>query len=207
MTDFESRFYPGEAILGLVRLYERDQNTAWLDAAEKAADYIIQVRDKDAITPDHWFMYALNDLHRFRGKQDYLRHSLKMADEICKIQIRNHPEKPEWDGGYIVENPPPKATQAACYSEGLSASYKLIRDFGSQTEKEELGKIKQTISRGIDFQLQMQVKNTKRFNKKWLGGIQKSPEHEGIRIDYTQHNISSFILFYNILTRDQERNK
>jgi hypothetical protein len=198
-TDFVSGYYPGEAILALVRLYRIDKDEKWLTAAQKAADYIIHVRDKNKIIHDHWFMYALNDLYRFCKKRDYIDHSLKMAREICSAQIRNHPARPEWNGGYLVNAPPPRTTPAACRSEGLGATYNLVRDFGDPADRQALDPIKQAICAGIDFQLQMQVKGEIKISKKWLGGFMESPVNAKIRIDYTQHNISSIILFYRIL--------
>lgn len=203
-TDFLSEYYPGEAILALVRLYRIDKDEKWLSAAQKAADYIIHVRDRNKIIHDHWFMYALNDLYRFCKKRDYIDHSLKMAKEICKAQIRNHPIRTEWNGGYIVNGPPPRTTPAACRSEGLSATYNLVRDCGDPSDRRLLDGIKQTIHAGIDFQLQMQVKGEIKISKKWLGGFMESPVNGTIRIDYTQHNISSLILFYNILKHDSD---
>lgn len=202
VSDFVSGYYPGEAILGLARLYRIDPNDQWLHAAQKAADYIIHVRDRDKIIPDHWFMYALNDLYRIRGKRAYLDHSLKMAKKICSTQIHNHPVRPEWNGGYIVTAPPPRSTPAACRSEGLCATCQLVRDHGNPSDRQALDTIKQAIHAGIDFQLQMQVKGDITFSKKWLGGFTESPVNNSIRIDYTQHNISSLILFYQILKQE-----
>jgi hypothetical protein len=51
-TDFVSGYYPGEAILALVRLYRIDKDEKWLTAAQKAADYIIHVRDRNKIIHD-----------------------------------------------------------------------------------------------------------------------------------------------------------
>ena len=203
-ADFISKFYPGECILSLVRLYQIDKNETWLDIAEKAALYLIDVKDKsetvDSILPDHWLLYGLNELYRERPNEKYLQHSLLMAKAIVKIQILENEEHPEYIGGYIVLNPPPKSTQAACYSEGLGAAYKLLRDFGSSYM---LTDIKDAIDRGIRFQLQMQIKpDNTTISKEWIGGVQKSPTMRGIRIDYTQHNISSFIQYYDILKNE-----
>ena len=41
----EPIYYPGEAALGLMRLYAIDPQPAYLDAARRAADWVIQVRD------------------------------------------------------------------------------------------------------------------------------------------------------------------
>jgi hypothetical protein len=127
-----------------------------------------------------------------------------MAREICSAQIRNHPARPEWNGGYFVNAPPPRTTPAACRSEGLGATYNLVRDFGDPADRQALVPIKQAIHAGIDFQLQMQVKGKVKISKKWLGGFMESPVNGTIRIDYTQHNISSLILFYNILKQDSD---
>ncbi|WP_096190297.1 glycoside hydrolase family protein [Evansella halocellulosilytica] len=204
VVDFTSRFYPGEAILSLVRLYQIDKNEEWLDVAEKAANYLINIRDKnetlDTITPDHWLLYALNDLHRERPKQVYIKHSLLMSNAIFNKQITDEKDNLDWNGGYGT-NPPPKSTQAACYSEGLGAAYNLANDHGYKKEADE---IKKVIDRGIRFQLQLQLRleSTMHYVNKNLciGAIQKSPTHLDIRNDYTQHNISSFIAFYKILT-------
>jgi hypothetical protein len=202
VSNFVSGYYPGEAILGLARLYRIDPDDRWLSAARKAAEYIIHVRDRDKPIPDHWFMYGLNDLYRLGQSRDYLDHSLKMAHDICRDQIHNHPVRPEWNGGYIVNRPPPRSTPAACRSEGLCATFKLIRDYGDPQDRQALAPIRRAIQAGIDFQLNMQVKGDIKFSKKWLGGFMESPVNPSIRIDYTQHNISSLILFYHILTHE-----
>ncbi len=60
---FVSQYYPGEALLALVRLYVLDPDPSWLDTAEKSAQYLINVRDRGrqttALIHDHWLLYAL----------------------------------------------------------------------------------------------------------------------------------------------------
>ncbi|MDZ7664879.1 MAG: glycoside hydrolase family 127 protein [Desulfotignum sp.] len=164
VTDFVSGYYPGEAILGLARLYRIDPNEQWLHAAQKAADYIIHVRDRDKIIPDHWFMYALNDLYKIREKRAYLDHSLKMAKKSAApkstiiLSGRN--------GRRVYRDCPAAAVHpAACRSEGLCATCQLVRDHGNPSDRQALDTIKQAIHAGIDFQLQTQVKGDITFSK------------------------------------------
>jgi len=204
--DFVSHYYPGEAILALVRLYQIDKNDEWLDVAEKAANFLINIRDKnatiDTIAHDHWLLYGLNELYRERQKDFYLEHSFFIAKAMMKTQISEESAKRrELIGGYVPKSgKEPKSTPVACRSEGLGAAYRLARDYGHD---ELANKMSFAIQQGIKFQLQMQLRpeNIMYYkNKKLcLGAIQGGLKSYSLRIDFTQHNISSFISYYNIL--------
>lgn len=205
VSDFISHYYPGETILALVRLYQVDRNEEWLDVAEMAAKYLIQERDKtatiDTIAHDHWLLYALNDLYRERNNDIYLKHSFLIAEAIMKTQIKKGEAREELVGGYTPKSGnEPKSTPVACRSEGLSATYKLARDYG---HPDMMNKIKEAIHQGIQFQLQMQLRpeSSMYYSNKnlCLGAVQSGLKGYDLRNDYTQHNISSFIAYYNIL--------
>src|SRR5699024_4148746 len=92
------------------------------------------------------------------------------------------------------------STPTACRSEGLGAAFRLAHDHNYTEEAE---KYRKAIKEAIKFQLQMHLKpesvmyyNNKKF---CLGGVHASLTNYEIRNDYTQHNISSFISYYNIL--------
>src|SRR5699024_4137134 len=159
--DFVSHYYPGEAILALVRLYQIDKNDEWLDVAEKAANFLINIRDKnatiDTIAHDHWLLYGLNELYRERQKDFYLEHSFFIAKAMMKTQISEESAKRrELIGGYVPKSgKEPKSTPVACRSEGLGAAYRLARDYGHD---ELANKMSFAIQQGIKFQLQMQLR-------------------------------------------------
>jgi hypothetical protein len=55
VTDWDSLYYPGEAALGLVSLYELDRRGEWLAAAGKALAYLAESRARvEEMPPDHW---------------------------------------------------------------------------------------------------------------------------------------------------------
>jgi|GEM_PF-286241 hypothetical protein len=201
IIDIDSQYYPGEALLAMVRIHRLVPRTDWLDTAEKGARFLIRVRDHGvpdtSLTHDHWLLYALNELYRHRPDPLYLAHAFRIAGAILRSQNRN-PEYPDWLGSYYK---PPRSTPTATRSEGLSAAYRLANDYGSKSEAE---KILDAIQLGIAFQLQTQTdpesalyfKNPQRAS----GGFKRSLTNPEIRIDYVQHNISSLLGLYRILS-------
>ncbi|SCX94344.1 glycoside hydrolase family 88 protein [Alkaliphilus peptidifermentans] len=207
--DFISHYYPGEAMLALVRLYQIDGNEIWLDIAEKSAYYLIEIRDKnsneDTIAHDHWLLYALNELYQQRPQASYLNHGLLIANAIVKSQILNDGENNEWNGAYLLPEPRLESTPTACRSEGLCAVYQLLNNLDNTTDVTKIKKaIKKAIDEGIRFQLRTQLRPEKVMfynNKKLcLGAFQRGLYKYDLRIDYTQHNISSLISYYKLLT-------
>lgn len=204
VTDFVSQYYPGEALLAMTRIYALDPHDAWLDVAERGAQYLINVRDyglpPSKLIHDHWLLYALNELYRHRQNSLYLEHALKITHSITQRQNRE-PAYPDWLGSYYH---PPRSTPTATRTEGLCATYLLARDFADQQEAE---KILETIRLAVPFQLQTQfrpesvlyLENPQRS----LGGFHRSLTNFEIRIDYVQHNISSLLNYYRIITDNE----
>lgn len=203
--DFTSGYYPGEAILSLIRLYQIDGNEEWLNCAELAAQYLIEVRDKDAdidtVIHDHWLLYALDELYRQRPQDLYLNHVLLISESIVKSQIIDDKEHPAWNGAYRLPHIRLESTPTACRSEGLGAAYRLFHDHGYDTEA---AKVKTAIEEGIRFQLQTQLRPESVVNYEnknlCLGAFQRGLKKHDLRIDFTQHNISSIIAYYKILS-------
>lgn len=191
---FRSQYYPGEAILALVRLHALDGDQRWLDAADRAANYIVRVRDAgllaEQLPSDHWMLYALNELHRQRPAADYLHHTRRLIGNIVQSQNLT-PTYADWLGSW---HDPPRSTRAATRTEGLLAAWDLLRDFGRPDELEPL---ERTIRHGVAFQLQMQVDSAAAMYlpdpPRALGGFRGSLTDYRIRIDFVQHNLSSLI--------------
>lgn len=199
-SSFVSSYYPGEAIFSLVRLYSIDGDPRWLDVAERGAIYLITVRDgkrPDSKLPhDHWLLYGLNELCRFRPDPLYVDHSRRIADIIMSRQNRNS-RYPDWDGGYYI---PPGSTPTATRTEGLCAAYSLMKEIG---DTDTLTGYIPAIRKGIAFQLATQVteENACYFAdpQRSMGGFRKSLTDNEIRIDYVQHNLSALMGYLRIL--------
>jgi len=146
VTNMRSEYYPGEALLALATLYKSDGKSKWLDAAELGAKYLITIRDgkKDdnELAHDHWLLYALNELYRFRPNKMYFNHAMRLADVIINSQKTNT-ELRDWVGSFYT---PPRSTPTATRMEGLYAAYQLARDYN---KKEMRLRIKEALEKGI----------------------------------------------------------
>lgn len=193
--DFRSEYYDGEAAFGLVRLYMATNDRRWLDAAEKAVHHLITVRDAgksiDELPPDHWLLYALNDLHAARPDALCLEQARRLVERIEKGQHVSPPAPAEWAGGWYD---PPRSTPAACRSEGLAAAWQMFTRAG---EHEFAASIRRTIEAAVAFQLRCQV--TPEMAKDYVnaarvpGGFRGGPTDPEIRIDYVQHNVAALL--------------
>ena len=202
-----SSYYPGEALLALVRLHAIDGDGRWLDVAEKGARYLIEVRDRGkdtrSLTHDHWLLYALNELYRHRKRSLYLDHALRIATAI-ELAQRKEPSSRDWMGSYYK---PPRSTPTACRCEGMAATYRLARRQGARQVAE---KILDNLRRGAGFQLLSQIGPAKALYtldpRRALGGFTRSLTNHEVRIDYVQHNISALVSMYRILV-DEKRDE
>ena len=201
---FTSQYYPGEAVLGLLR---GGREPRWLEAAAKGARWLIEVRDRgiasDRLNHDHWLLYALDDLQRAQPDPIYLVHASRITAAILGSQ-NHHPPYLDWLGSYYR---PPRSTPTATRSEGLTAAYRMQRDFGSAESAKE---ILAAIELGIRFQLQTQFRPESVLYlpnpRRALGGFHRSLTNFEIRNDYVQHNISSLLALRRILLELQAAN-
>lgn len=201
VDSFRSQYYPGEAMLALLRVHAIDGAPHWVDTAANLARYLITVRDSGKatadLTHDHWLLYALNELYRVRKQPMYLRHAARIVEAIVAAQNT---------GGKTVDHlgsyyDPPRSTPTATRSEGLLAAHALISEFG---DEQLAGRIRRAVKRGVGFQLQTQITRERamylRDPRRSLGGFTRSLGRFDVRIDYVQHNISALILLYQLLS-------
>ncbi len=195
--NFISEYYPGEATLAFLRLYELDNDKKWLDAADRAARWLITVRDvgKDADTlpHDHWLLYALNELYTFRPDPLFKDHAIKIAIAIVDFQWNLPPkEHPDWMGGYYT---PPVSTPTATRTEGLVAAYQLAKKANLDASFLEI--LRGAIERGLTFELKTQITPQKSLSfkdsRQARGGFMEDLDEASVRIDYVQHNISALL--------------
>lgn len=200
---FVSEYYPGEAVLAFARLHGLDGDTRWLDAAERGAQYLIKVRDKDlslnALPHDHWLLYALDVLYRARPDPLYLEHALRLAQAIRQTQHRYSPYA-DYLGGYYD---PPRNAPTATRAEGLLAAHRLARDFG---RPEEAKAILDAAAWAVSFVLQTQfAPETVLYlgdPGRALGGFRRELTNYEIRIDYVQHSLSALLALRRAMEDD-----
>ena len=195
---FESIYYPGEAILALVRLYRVDPQDTWLAAARAGADWLINVRDAGKPTPalphDHWLLMGLDELYQLTGDARYATHAARIAEAIVAAQRTDSPH-PDWIGSFYN---PPRSTPTATRAEGLAAATRLARRTGKDATP-----FLEVLQRMAAFQLRCQITSE---NDLYLarpdlarGGFRRSLTDWEIRIDYVQHNVSALLGLRSLL--------
>jgi hypothetical protein len=195
-SDFVSGYYPGEAIVALMALHRHDPSGPWLKAAQKAARYLIVVRDKglasSQLPHDHWLMLGLSSVQQAAPDPIYPRHLTALSKAICSAQIRQSSSS-DWLGGFYQ---PPRSGPTSIRMEGLCAGHRWV----SQAVTDE---VEQTLMGASLYLLQSQLQPEFcayfRHPQKCLGGIPRSLSNSELRIDYDQHFISALLAHRQIL--------
>lgn len=194
----EPVYYAGEALLGLLRLYAIDPQKAYLDAAIKGADWIIQVRDgpvsEDNQEHDHWLSYALDELYRITRDDAYLQHAYKIARAIEKKEGGKDAPEPDLVGTFYDGLTTPAATRL----EALDADMQLSRFAGRPVDW--------LLPAARDAACHVLGQQFDDENGYWLpnparaaGGVRESLYVQDIEIDYVQHAMSAWLHLARLL--------
>jgi len=186
----ESLYYPGEAMLGLIRLYGFNHDARLLNAARRGADYLINRQQKmNSLPADAWFMQALEGLYNIDHEKRYARHAISLAEAMIADQYTD--DAPEgFVGGFGPGSP--RSTPAASRAEGLVAAYRIAKSAGDG----RAAKIAAALMATARFQLAEQLTTDTtgvRNPRRAAGGFREGLTSLKIRIDYVQHNISSLL--------------
>ena len=189
-TSFKSLYYPGEAVFGLVRLYEIDPDPQWLDAAVRGAAWVVKSQTNpnlrlDQVTHDHWLVYAMSALHKHRPDPRWITHTHLICLSMITTQNTARARFPEWAGGWYF---PPGTTPTSTRLEALMAAYELFVRTGDRAFAAECLK---SCRRGFEFVLKFQIPDSPAT--RGSGGIRGGYTDPLIRIDYVQHAISALI--------------
>lgn len=200
-----SLYYPGEAALGLLMLYEKDPQPIWLDTAAKAMAYLARLRRQaDVVEPDHWALLATARLWPVcdECRPPLPRETLsRHAVQICRRMLNDRPWMPSdspWAGCLTYDG---RTCPTATRIEGLAAALTFLPDEHAELRQE----IRQAVGPAVDFLRRSQIRHGPYAGgipgavasgdpvepppKSW-GGV--SPESE-IRVDFVQHAISAMI--------------
>ncbi len=206
--EWQSLYYPGEAALGLLMLYEKDPSILWLESAYKALEYLALSRENSTDIPsDHWALLATekilsleNSSELYVSRELLISHAIQICESILEDQI-DDPQQPIIDGGFSIDG---RTTPTATRLEGLQAALSFL-----PTNHEMRQRINRAVQRGITFLLQSQVRKGEyagAFPRAvvWLEGNTQEVEDFNnrateVRIDYVQHAMSAMIQYLKVL--------
>lgn len=200
-----SLFYPGQAILALIYLYEFSKELRWLEAAAKGLSFLIESRkEHDDYPPDHWVLIATRKYYNYIDlnftKLNYhavLNHSKRIGETIISY-YKTRDRKSKFYGCFSNDG-------LTCYTasaiEGLASLYQIL-EVSEQSYKQKIYNI---IEEGIQFLLSAQIKTGENAGgiphtkQPWEITYTEQMEKAGeIRIDYVQHSLSALLLYKEI---------
>jgi hypothetical protein len=193
--DFDSLYYPGEAILSLADLYEIDRDPRWLEAALRAVRSLIdRQRAMDGLPPDHWLMIATGKLATLYDQavappvayDEMLAHAVAIGRGMISIQ-QWVTWVPGFTGAFGADG---RSTPSSTRLEGLIAVYHVL-----PPDDPSRPVLYASIESGVAFLLACQESDGPN-----VGGIREALRRTGggadwrhVRIDYVQHALSAMI--------------
>lgn len=205
--EWQSLYYPGEAALGLLMLYEIDASDVWFESAVRALTYIARSReDKTDIPADHWSLLATEKMLTLNinyelpvPKQLLINHAIQICETILQSQVE-YTERPEYKGGFSEKG---KITPTATRLEGLLAALVFL-----PPNIELRMRIHIAIPRAISFLLRAQISDGEfsgaftravaQINKEIPGADKFNRRVTEVRIDYVQHALSAMIQYLHL---------
>jgi hypothetical protein len=201
VQDWDSLYYPGEAALAFVSLYEADHSHEWLIAAGKALSFLAKSRARLSTVPaDHWaliasaklFPYCDRDSCPGSTREQLINHAIQICNSILREQFRGTPGV-GMDGAFDAAG---RTAPAATCLEGLLSALEFL------PQDELHRKIVASAGRGISFLLRMQI-NSGVYRGGMPGAFAiRVLDSSEVRIDYVQHALCAW-LRYQRLVQDQ----
>lgn len=204
---WKSLYYPGEAALGLLMLYEKDPSSIWVESAYQALEYLAHSRENSADIPaDHWALLATEKILSLENTNDLpisrkllINHAIQICETMIREQINNL-ERPKYDGGFSVDG---RTTPTATRLEGLLAASSYI-PVNHKIRK----RIDSSIPRGISFLIRAQIKEGEftgampravgRIFGNSSDAINFNRRATEVRIDYVQHAMCAMIQYQQL---------
>jgi hypothetical protein len=193
VSNWEILYYPGEAALGFIALYEADHSPQWLGAAGKALAYLAKTRvGLSRVPADHWALIATAKLFPYCAdsgcvvsREDLVRHANQVCESILRDQFKGAAAV-GLDGAF---DPTGRTAPAATRLEGLLAALEFL-------PKGELrDKIEAATSRGVTFLMRTQVVSGPEAGGMPGSALTRVLDSSQIRIDYVQHALCAWLRY------------
>jgi hypothetical protein len=164
---FRSDYYTGEALFGLMSLYSISGESKWFKCVTDNVGKLFD-RGYGVSTQSHWMLYALDRLYAVQPLEIYLEHARQIAENIVLF--------PEYRGTN-------RSTPIACRSEGLLAYVRMLNRSKNPNSFPSAIECLRIIRQNLLLQRRFLTAD---------GAFVRGAGKDEIRIDYIQHNISSF---------------
>mgnify|MGYP000278900751 CR=1 FL=1 len=180
VSSFRSMYYTGEALLALLKLHQACGEKRFLDAVIKCENSLYP-QDYGVKEHSHWMLYSLESLSRLKKKKEHYLHARKIAQHIL-----DHPDYRDWG----------RSTPIACRSEGLLAFLRSAPPTAALKKSGADAELRRLCLQRVKEDLALQLQSRRPEGSFIRGGGDR--RHNEVRIDYIQHNISSFLHYHRM---------
>lgn len=184
-------YYHGEAMLGLMRLYQLDRDPRWLDALVRAARHRLATpyeHPREA-GRDYWLALSLAELARETHDAAFSARAFTIADTSMREWDEDEADVRESGGAWATA---PRASPTATMSEALTATAALARHLGLDDAR-MLEHARRATSFVLAAQLDEDGVYAARAPHTALGGVHGDPWTDVVRIDDVQHAMMAMI--------------
>ncbi len=205
VTNRKSIYYSGEALLGLLRVYELTGDEHWLDVAEKGADFLVEKRWVSMglrlyVPLDAWLIQALEELDRYRPSEKRAWYAFELSEAIARRKMMDPTlTPPDMVGAGVAGiTSLPHAATAGAFGEALSAAARLeARHRPGETRHRDFA------MKNAAFQVRNQFTEANSWHvpnpEKALGAFRERPDDSQTRNDHVQHNLSGLFGLLDLL--------
>jgi len=189
-------YYPGEAMLALMKIYEKTHDTKYLKSVEKAfPHYRTYWRNNKntAFIPWHTQAYLIlyQESEDEKLKEELASFVFEMNDWIIDNHQIQDDVYQDRIGGFPKKSP---KCSTASYMESINDAYVLAQKAKDKKHEE---KYQESITKATRFILQTQYTPENTFYtevpERAIGGFKQSLTNNYIRNDFTQHAVSMMI--------------
>jgi len=173
-------YYPGEALLALMSLYEETQDERYLEATQNAFPFYRDYwrgNKNTAFVP--WQTRAYQKLYSATGDEEVADFVFEMNDWM----LEGHSPAQGCSGFFF------RGVVEAVFIEGVTKAYELALEVNDTVRAECYANFSRE---GLDYVLTLQVTD-KAFEKEAIGGFMGSPTYKIIRVDNNQHAVMALM--------------
>jgi hypothetical protein len=196
VANWQSLYYPGEAALGFIALYEADHSREWLIAAGKALTYLARSRAGLTMVPaDHWALIATAEFLPYcdrvgcaAPREELVRHAVQVCESILYDQFQGSTAT-GLDGAF---DPAGRTAPTATRLEGLLAALEFLPTGDLR------GKVESAIRRGISFLLRAQILAGEEAGGMPGAILVSEQDSARVRVDYVQHSLCAWLRYRTV---------
>ncbi len=185
---WESNIYPGEAMLALAEMYNAFNDSIYLESLKKALTYYDNNGNWKHYSFMPWTTIAMSKIAIQTGDANFTDFAYKMTDRILYWQNLDADQEAF---GSLFGVP---TVFSSTWMEGVGAALKLANHQGDiEREKQYYQQLMASFNWLLKLQYTQEDIQRMGLSKDALGGFKRSQIEPEIRIDNTQHAISSLI--------------